>query len=185
MGSGTDSTYGNQLNYREQGGNRDVIGGEIDVVSAGHIDIESGGDINVASGGEITIASGATLTVAGTQTITGTVSISTGGKIAVSVTAGTTGTMLNYGHTTVASTGNRRTFTIAAPAAGVMKSIICTAANSTGECVIDLGSGKTAAGKRYLQMDAANEAVVLIGRSTTVWDIISNVGSVQSTTSTT
>ena len=158
MGSGTDSTYGNQLNYREQGGNRDVVGGEVDVVSAGHIDVESGGYIAIATGGDQTIP----------------------------VTAASTASSItNFGHTTVASTGTRKTFTLAAPVAGVTKSLVCTQANSTGEVVIDLGSGKTAAGKRYLQFDAANEAIILRGRSTTVWDIISNVGSVQSTTSTT
>lgn len=158
MGSGNDTTYGNQLNYRVQGGGRDVIGGELDVVSGGQINIESGA----------------------------TLSLSTGAYLADAVTAASTAaSILNSGHTTVASTGTRKTFTLAAPVAGVVKSMICTQANSTGEVVIDLGSGKTAAGKRYLQFDAANEAIILRGRSTTVWDIISNVGSVQSTTSTT
>lgn len=150
MGSGTDSTYGNQLNYREQGGARDVIGGEIDVVSGGRIDFE------------------------------------TGGYYTVPVTAASTASSItNFGHTTVASTGTRKTFTLAAPVAGTTKSLVCTQANSTGEVVVDAGSGRLIAAKRYIQFNAANDAIFLRGRSTTQWDIISNVGSVESTTSTT
>lgn len=158
MGSGTDSTYGNQLNYREQGGNRDVIGGELDVVSGGVIAIESGGSLALATGGYITVP----------------------------VTAASTAASIsNYGHTTVASTGTRKTFTLAAPVAGVTKTLVCTQANATGEVVVDAGSGRLIAAKRYIQFNAANDAVILRGRSATQWDLVSNVGSVESTTSTT
>lgn len=47
MGSGTDATY-QPSNYREQGGGRDVIGGELDIVSGGELDIESGGALKIA-----------------------------------------------------------------------------------------------------------------------------------------
>lgn len=36
------------LNYSEQGGEREVIGGSLDVVSGGEIDIESGGELKIA-----------------------------------------------------------------------------------------------------------------------------------------
>jgi hypothetical protein len=38
----------NVLNYNEQGGARDVIGGSLDVVSGGELDIESGGAFKIA-----------------------------------------------------------------------------------------------------------------------------------------
>lgn len=38
----------NTKNYGEQGGERTVIGGSLDVVSGGEIDIESGGSIKIA-----------------------------------------------------------------------------------------------------------------------------------------
>lgn len=41
-------TQNQTTNYREQGGNRTVIGGSLDVVSGGEIDIESGGSLKVA-----------------------------------------------------------------------------------------------------------------------------------------
>lgn len=37
----------NTLNHREQGGERWVIGGSLDVVSGGEMDIESGGDFKI------------------------------------------------------------------------------------------------------------------------------------------
>lgn len=38
----------NVKNYKEQGGERDVIGGSLDVVSGGEIDVESGASLKLA-----------------------------------------------------------------------------------------------------------------------------------------
>ncbi len=38
----------NVKNYKEQGGERDVIGGSLDVISGGEIDVESGASLKLA-----------------------------------------------------------------------------------------------------------------------------------------
>lgn len=60
----------NVLNYGEQGGARDVIGGSLDIVSGGEIDIEAGGALKIAgtqvnsSAAELNIMTGVTATAA-------------------------------------------------------------------------------------------------------------------------
>lgn len=150
-----DSTYQPKV-YFDQGGNR----------------------LNVVSGGSLSMESGSTLTVAGSMTTSGTFIRPT--------ETGSTGTaFVNYGITRFGSTAPTKTFTMAAPAAGVEKILFCTQAAATGECWVDCGSGVQASGKRYLEFNATYDSVTMIGRSATVWDVISNVGSVASATSTT
>lgn len=150
-----DSTYQPKV-YFDQGGNR----------------------LNVVSGGSVSMESGSTLTVAGTQT-------NTGASILPSETGSTGTPFVNYGITRFGSTLLTKTFTMAAPVANVHKILYCTQAGSTSECWVDLGATVTAAGKRYLEFNLTADAIVMVGRSATVWDIVSNVGSVASTTSTT
>lgn len=60
----------NALNYSEQGGARDVIGGSLDVASGGEIDIEAGGALKIAgtaitaSAAELNTMNGVTSTAA-------------------------------------------------------------------------------------------------------------------------
>lgn len=124
------------------------------------------------NGDLLTVAAGGTLDIEGT--------LKKGSE------TGSTGTaFVNYGVTRFGSTAPTKTFTMAAPAADVEKTLICTQASGTGECWVDLGAGVSASGGRYLEFNASNESVTMIGRSATVWDIVSNVGSVASATSTT
>lgn len=57
----------NVKNYTEQGGEKTVIGGILDIASGGTLEIVSGGTLEIASGATLDIASGGKLTVAGTE----------------------------------------------------------------------------------------------------------------------
>jgi len=150
-----------------------------DSTYAAKVYLDSNGDrLNVVSGGSLVVESGATLTVAS--------SLTTSAALIRPTETGSTGAaFVNYGITRFGSTAPTKTFTMAAPAAGVEKILFCTQAAATGECWVDCGSGVQASGKRYLEFNATSDSVTMIGRSATVWDIVSNVGSVASATSTT
>lgn len=134
---------------------------------------DQGGDrLNLVSGATLNIEAGATIDNSGTNK--------------VGSETGSTGTaFVNYGITRFGSTALTKTFTLAAPAAGVQKILFCTQAGSTSECWVDCGAGVQASGKRYLEFNLTGDSVTMVGRSATVWDIIANVGSVASATSTT
>ena len=150
-----DSTYGPKV-YFDQGGNR----------------------LNVVAGGTLVVESGSTLTVAS--------SLTTSGNFIRPTETGSTGTaFVNFGITRFGSTLTTKTFTLAAPVAGVEKILYCTQAGATSECWVDCSTGVTAFGKRYLEFNLTGDSVTMIGRSATVWDIVNNVGSVASATSTT
>lgn len=144
-----------------------------DSTYAAKVYLDSSGDrLNVVSGGSFVAEAGSSLSVSGSL-VRGT------------ETGSTATAFVNYGITRFGSTAPTKTFTMAAPAAGVEKVLFCTQASATGECWVDCGSGVQASGKRYLEFNATSDSVTMIGRSATVWDIVSNVGSVASATSTT
>ena len=129
-----DGTYqGGTGVYREQGGNRIVVG------TAGEIIL---GTSDVAK----LDASGLTF--------------GTSGGAAAKVTASvTTATLSSYGISTVAATSaaGAQQFTLGAPVTGVRKTIVCTVANITDTCTIYSGSnvgmnnsGVTAFNNKYV-----------------------------------
>jgi len=160
-----------------QGGKTQEIGssgvldvyGDINLKSAGEIDVESGGHIDLASGGYIAAASG------------GYVTLADGSYLSMPVVAGTTATALtNFGISTIASTGASKGFTSAAPAAGLVKALICTAIAGTSAplTVTRATTTFTIDGGTVATFDAAKDALFLVGVSATAYWVLSNVGTV-------
>ena len=156
-----DATYQVPL-QRQQGGTNLSIG------STGTITVESGGAVNVSSGGLLAIA--------------------TGGQFAVPVTTQTTtsGTITNFGLTTIGTT-IACAYTLADPdRAGLRKTIICTVAGATTatQVVTTASTNVTILGSsnpvsviaRTLTFHEAGECVELISASTTAWMLVGNVG---------
>ena len=156
-----DETY-QVPNSRTQGGHNTVIG------SSGTITVESGGAINIASGGALALA--------------------TGGQFAVPVTTQTTtsGTITNFGLTTIGTT-IACAYTLADPdRAGLRKTIICTIAGATTatQTVTTATTNVTILGSsspvgtilRTLTFHEGGECVELVSASTTAWMLVGNVG---------
>lgn len=115
-------SYEGVSNYTEQGGERDVIGGSLDVVSGGELDIESGGALKIA-GTEMT-ASAADLNALDGAASASLLSkfIPTGTQQAINADGAINLTAYNTAVTSVAATG--QAFTLAdATIAGHMKRI--------------------------------------------------------------
>jgi hypothetical protein len=133
-------------------------GGSIDV--AGHIDFESGGYVTVESGGYI--------------------DVSDGGYIKMPVVADTSSASLaNFGVSTLnVDSSAPTTFTLATPAAGVVKHIfIDDGASASGLGYIYVGAGVTIASsasstEAYLKVDTVDSRLSLVGLSTTRWALI-------------
>ena len=73
LGNVAQSWAQNVLNYNEQGGARQVIGGALDIVSTGTLSVESSGTLDIESGGVFSINSvTVTASAAELNTMTGT-----------------------------------------------------------------------------------------------------------------
>lgn len=101
------------------------------------------------------------------------------------VTGSTTATraggtaVVNSGIATLGSTDGQKNYTLAAPTAGVNKTLVCTAGSSANTCVVLCASGVTFDGTNTkATFNAANELLDLVGISTTQWAIKSNMNSV-------
>ena len=173
---------------------------ELVVDSSGLLTVEgnlsSTGTVTIASGGTIaidgTLTSTGTLTVsaAGTLSVAGTLSLTTAGVFKHSVVSETTAANLSEsGVSVLSSTGTKELYTIDTPAAGVTKYLYCDSASATGFVNVYTGATSITFGEttdnHYLKFNAAEEAVVIVGLSATKWGILSNVGSVAVTTSST
>lgn len=92
------------------------------------------------------------------------------------LTAASTGTPVsNYGVTTISST-QAKTFQLAAPKAGLRKTICATGGSTAGDVTID-GNGATIGGSTAVAFaNAVSSAVELVGTSTSAWAIVSNAG---------
>ena len=161
------------------------------------------GGMRGGGGGRISLLSGALLTAVTSDVLTvhssgitlgtsGTIAISSGGKIQeTTVAAVTTANIPAMGVSTVSQTTalGDKVYTIDAPIAGVSKKIICTAANNTDTCTIFGGtnvginnSGVAAFNNRYRFLAAG--AVELYGNSTSAYIILTpNVSTVAYSTS--
>ncbi len=85
----------------------------------------------------------------------------------------------NSGVATVSSTSGAKNYTLAAPTAGVSKTIVCTAGSSVNTAVVLCASGVTFDGTNTkATFNAAAETLDLVGVSATLWAVKSNTGSV-------
>jgi hypothetical protein len=130
-------------------------------------------------------SSGLTVDTGGATVSKGGVTISSGGLDDALQALTTTGTAVNFGITTLASSSGTVTGSLAAPAAGVFKSIACIQGAAAQTWAITCAAGtsfyssaSTAATLRKATFNAANEALFLVGLSTTKWMILANTGSV-------
>lgn len=151
----------NVVNYTEQGGARDVVGGSLDVVSGGDLDIESGGALKLA-GTDITakLSKLVGFEVLALDGSTGKTACSTNG---LSVIAGGTG---------IAG------MTLAAPAPGSV-AIIRIDSLASGSVVVTGGTNVKLSGNNIkATFDAVGEALVLVYKAANTWEVALNVGGV-------
>lgn len=146
--------------YRKQGGKAAVIG------SSGTLTVESGGTINIDSGGSLTLDSGASLTFP--VTVLGTSQVATA--------------IPSVGFAAITASTTAPNYTLGAPAAGKVCYIRVEANTSSGTATVTTTAAFDSAGsKNRLAFDAVNDAVSLVGISSTGWAIVGNVGSVATT----
>ncbi len=149
MGTGTDATYAGQLNYQEQGAARNVIGGELDVVSGGAINIEDGGSITLPVQTLGTSQVATDVTNYGLTTVAAT---STGPTYTLAApVAGVSKIIACTANTTASGTALINT-------------------NSTGVSL-------TSSGDNVMTMNSIKDRVILVAASTTSWIIASMMGS--------
>lgn len=158
--------------YRPEDGDELVVGssGKITVQSGGDIDVESGGDLNIEDGGDIAIAAG--------------------GRLNEPVESGSTAANLkNYGVSTIGGT-TKKVYTLAAPTAGLRKTIYCTVCSTSKHAYVYSGAATVAftstTTQRALKFSkAARGWVSMIAISTARWLVLGKTTSVAYTTSTT
>lgn len=193
-----DNTYplGGTGIYREQGGQRLVVGtsGEI-VLGSTSITMFNSTEIKLGASGKITLGSSDVVTLTSTGIVHGTSSvtaISSGAQTIEAITASvTTASIPAMGVSTVAATtaAGAQVFNLAAPITGQRKRIMCTVANATDTCTIFAGTnvginntGTAASQNRYRFV--APGVVDLIGGSTVAYLICTpNVSTVAYSTS--
>lgn len=160
----------NTVNYTEQGGDRTVIGGSLDVASGGELDIESGGALKI--GGTAVGATAAELNKLDLSAVTETVTEATkasgitAGSRVVKITGGTGFTGLVLPLPTAAEVGMVKQITLDTITSG---SVAMTLTN-----IAIGGSAATTA-----TFDAAGETLVLIGGvagTTYRWHVIGESG---------
>ncbi len=169
-----DATYplGGQGNRQEQGGKSWVIG------STGSLTFESGGQLTgspaVPSGSELNFDSGSAI------------SLDDGAQLTVPVTvkSTSTGTITNFGITTLGSTSNNA-YTLAAPdRSGLRKTLIYTVSGASGTCSITtastnsyIRSSTAVAGDTHaITFTEAGDWAELVSVSTAEWRVLGNSG---------
>jgi hypothetical protein len=145
----------NVKNYIEQGAERTVIGGEIDITGALKLD-----------GVEVTATAAQLNKLAAAFTVT-VLDGSTGKKACV-----TNGVSAITGGTGIAG------MTLAAPSPGDLATIRINSLSS-GNVVVTTAAGVTFDGtNNTATFDAANESLVLAYKSATEWQVVLNIGGV-------
>jgi hypothetical protein len=153
----------NVKNYIEQGAERTVIGGSLDVVSGGDLDVESGAALKIG-GVQLTATPTQLNKLVAAFTVTA-LDGSAGKKACV-----TNGVSAITGGTGIAD------MTLAAPSVGDL-AIIRINSLSSGSVVVTTAAGVTFDGtNNTATFDAANESLVLAYKSATQWQIVLNVG---------
>jgi hypothetical protein len=169
-----EATYQQGAIRREQGNNKLAVG------SGGTLAVESGGTLTLESGSTMTIAGDQT--VSGTQTVTGSVTFNSTSELKLPVqtlTSTQTATQLNnFGLTQVTGTTTGPVYTLAAPVAGIEKTISLTHSSSgvTHRAVVNSNttgvSFDTTGGNQITFATSALRGVSLRGASATSWRIV-------------
>ena len=151
----------NVVNYTEQGGAREVIGGSLDVVSGGDLDIESGGAFKLAGVDKTAILAKLTgLEVLALDGSTGKTACSTNGLTVITGGSGIAG------------------MTIGAPSPGSV-AIIRIGSISSGVVVVTGGTGVKLSGTNVkATFNAAEDTLILVYKAANTWEVALNVGSV-------
>lgn len=153
----------NVLNYIEQGGARNVIGGSLDVVAGGEINIESGGAFKLA-GTDITNKL-TELAVTGFPVV------------ALDGSAGKK-TCLTNGLSVIAGGTGIADMTIGAPAPGDV-AIIRIGSLTNGNVVVTTAENVKLSGNNIkATFDAPEEALVLVYKAQNTWEVALNIGGV-------
>ena len=155
---------------------------------AGAINVLQGANtLVVDSTGTFTVVAGATYTNAAAGTYSGANSI-TGSMVQPFTSHTTAGTITNFGHTVVNSTGSTGglTFTLTAPAVGSLKTIFCSGCSTGKLAIIDATTAadflSTDGAKQTITLGSAdNEFVNLRGRTAAIWDVVGRSAGVTST----
>lgn len=155
-------------NYREQGGDRWVIGGSLDVVSGGDLDIESGGALKIA----------------GTQ-VTATAN-ELNGKKTVAVKTGDYSVLTTDTGTIFVSDGNSAgagnvTFTLPTASAGLTYTFVDANATAADDLWITAATGDTINGGKAAKSykctgDAVKQSVTITAVDATRWEIVAELG---------
>lgn len=157
----------NVKNYIEQGAERTVIGGSLDVVSGGDLDVESGAALKIG---------GVQLTATPTQL----------NKLvaAFTVTAldGSSGKKACVTNGVSAITGGAEgiaDMSLAAPSPGDLAIIRIDSLTPSKTVIVTTAAGVTFNGtNNTATFDAANESLVLAYKSATEWQVVLNIGGV-------
>lgn len=151
----------NVLNYVEQGGARNVIGGSLDVVASGEINIESGGAFKLA----------------GTDIVAKLAEITGFSVAALDGTAGKKACLTN-GLSVISGGEGIADMTIGAPAPGDV-AIIRIGSITGGSVVVTAGANVKLSGNNVkATFDAAEEALVLVYKAANTWEVALNIGGV-------
>lgn len=154
----------NVLNYIEQGGARNVIGGSLDVVAGGEINIESGGAFKLA-GTDIT-AKLAELAITGFPVV------------ALDGSEGEKACLTN-GLSIIAGGEGIDDMTIGAPAPGDVAIIRIGSITDGKSVVVTAATNVKLSGNNVkATFDAAEEALVLVYKAANTWEVALNIGGV-------
>jgi hypothetical protein len=137
---------------------------------------QGGKELIVGSTGLITVESG------------GVVVVDAGAKTTIPVTSNTTA-MSNFGLTTITgetTAVGSKTFVLAAPdRVGLVKSIVCTTANTSDSCLVDLAPASLLGWgtQDIIKFSTGGDSVQLISTSTAQWAFIARTPTTVTTTS--
>ena len=135
---------------------------------------QGGTDVVLASGGTLTVESGGTLAVDSGGSLT----LPTATRSTTNVATAIPG----YGFASLVASTTAPDYTLGAPVAGNVVYLRVESNTSSGTCTVTTTAAFDAAGsKNKLLLNAADDAVTLVGVSSTGWAICSNVGSVATT----
>ena len=181
-----DATYESQAKvYRTQGARTLVV------ASSGTLTIEAGGTFDIDPSATVTIDGTLTVQTSGVLNVDtgGNITIDSSGQLAVPVTAQTSGqTIASFGGATFSNTTANGLITITLDPpdrAGLVKYLICTAAN-TSDCVMIDVAPCTLAGfgtQDLIKFSTAGDSAILISTSTSVWAFAARTPTTVTTTS--
>lgn len=172
IGAGLAVGQSNVLNYEEQGGERWVIGGSLDVASGGEIDVESGASLKLAgtaiaaTAAEINaaadVSAGAAVAANG-DTLAVTAALHAGKVVQFGKTTGTTATL-----PAATGTGHRYTFVIGVTATSNANVIEVANATDVMDGSLNIQQDTDADGtSKVYRANAGDDTMTFAGAATT------------------